>query len=105
MGFTGQIPICHGAPHALSDTSTLVDSEGARLIIEEAMKQDDSPLYAIFLGPLTDIASAYLMEPWLHKISAGNISQRPQENSIQRTVILFHSLFNDQPGAFTVHKG
>ena len=67
MGFTGQIPICHGAPHALTDTSTPVDSEGARLIIEEAMKQDDSPLYAIFLGPLTDIASAYLMEPRIAK--------------------------------------
>lgn len=36
---------------------------GGRLIIEEAMKESDMPLYVIFLGPLTDMASAYLMEP------------------------------------------
>lgn len=27
------------------------------------MKEDEAPLYVIFLGPLTDLASAYLMEP------------------------------------------
>jgi len=63
MGFTGQMPLYHGADRAMKDSFTPVDSEGARLIIEEAMKADDRPLYAIFLGPLTDIASAYLMEP------------------------------------------
>lgn len=63
MGFTGQVPLYHGADRAMKDSSTPVDSEGARLIIEEAMKEDDRPLYVIFLGPLTDIASAYLMEP------------------------------------------
>ena len=51
----------------MPNTSTPVDSEGARLIIEEAMKADDRPLYAIFLGPLTDLASAYLMEPRISK--------------------------------------
>lgn len=63
MGFTGQVPIFHGAQKAMENSSTPVNSEGARLIIEEAMKADERPLYAIFLGPLTDIASAYLMEP------------------------------------------
>lgn len=67
MGFTGQIPILRGAKHGLPDTKTPVESEGARLIIEEAMKADERPLYAIFLGPLTDIASAYLMEPRIAK--------------------------------------
>ena len=51
----------------MPNTSTPVDSEGARLIVEEAMKADDRPLYAIFLGPLTDLASAYLMEPRIAK--------------------------------------
>lgn len=63
MGFTGQVPIYHGAKHGLPDAATPVDSEGIRLIIDEAMKADDRPLYVIFLGPLTDIASAYLIEP------------------------------------------
>lgn len=52
-----------GAWHQMSDEKTPVESDGARLIIEEAMKESDMPLYVIFLGPLTDMASAYLMEP------------------------------------------
>lgn len=53
----------HGADRSLSDTTTPVDSEGARLIIKEAMSDDPRPLYITFMGPLTDIASAYLIEP------------------------------------------
>ena len=42
---------------------THVDAPGARLIIEEAMKDDDRPLHIAFYGPVTDIASALLLEP------------------------------------------
>lgn len=55
--------IYRGATHALPDASTPVDSEGARLIIREAMSEDTRPLFITFMGPLTDIASAYLIEP------------------------------------------
>lgn len=55
--------VFHGAPHPMVDRNTPVDSEGARLIIREAMKDDPRPLYVTFLGPLTDMASALLMEP------------------------------------------
>lgn len=63
MGFSKEGMLYHGAPHALPDRSTPVDSEGARLIIREAMRDDPRPLYVTFLGPLTDMASALLMEP------------------------------------------
>lgn len=53
----------HGAPHALPNKTTPVVSEGAELIVREAMKDDPRRLFVIFLGPLTDLASAYLMEP------------------------------------------
>jgi len=53
----------HGAERALPDPVTPVVSEGAKLIIREAMSEDTRPLYVLFMGPLTDIASAYLMEP------------------------------------------
>jgi inosine-uridine nucleoside N-ribohydrolase len=53
--------VCDGADRAMPDESTPVDSDGARLIIEEAHKA--GPLYAIFLGPLTDMASALLLDP------------------------------------------
>lgn len=52
-----------GAVKAIPDERTPECSEGAKLIIEEAMKESEDPLYVIFLGPLTDMACAYLMEP------------------------------------------
>ncbi|WP_319477969.1 nucleoside hydrolase [Marispirochaeta aestuarii] len=52
-----------GATKCLPDMQTPVQSEGAKLIIEEAMKDDEKPLFVTFLGPLTDLASAYLIEP------------------------------------------
>lgn len=55
--------IFKGAEHALPDKTTPVPSAGAELIVREAMKDDDRHLFVTFLGPLTDLASAYLMEP------------------------------------------
>lgn len=63
MGMDGEINILHGAPGALPDEHTPVDSEGARFIIEEAMKDDPRPLFVCNQGAATNIASAYLMEP------------------------------------------
>ncbi len=63
MKFPKENMIFRGANHALPNPKTPVDSEGAQLIIREAMKEDDRPLFAIFLGPLTDLASALLLEP------------------------------------------
>ena len=55
--------IFHGGVTALPDKNTPVDSESARFISEEAMKDDPRPLFVCFLGATTEIASAYLMEP------------------------------------------
>lgn len=52
-----------GAPGPLPDENTPVDSKGAGLIIEEALKEDSRPLHIAFLGPLTDMASALLLKP------------------------------------------
>ncbi len=52
-----------GAPTALKDEFTPIDSEGARLIIEEAMKDDPRPLFVSNLGAVTNLASALLLEP------------------------------------------
>lgn len=52
-----------GAKAPMPNRTTPIDSEGARLIISEAMKDDDRPLFVTFMGPLTDLASAYLIEP------------------------------------------
>lgn len=63
MRIKPEAPVVHGGEHALPDPLTPVDSVGARLIIEEAMKDDPRPLHLAFLGPLTDLASALLMAP------------------------------------------
>lgn len=63
MGDAGNVPLLKGAPHAIPDEQTPVMSEGAELIIREALSDDPSPLYVVFQGPLTDMASAYLAEP------------------------------------------
>ena len=67
MNLTGKVTVANGAPTALPDEKTPVPSEGAELIIREAMKDDDRPLHVAFLGPLTDMASALLMEPKIAK--------------------------------------
>lgn len=57
------ISVLHGAAKAMESEQNVVESEGARLIVDEALKEDDRPLYVAFLGPLTDMASALLMNP------------------------------------------
>jgi inosine-uridine nucleoside N-ribohydrolase len=52
-----------GALHALRDEKTPVESAGAQLIIEAALQEDERPLHIAFLDPLTDMASALLLEP------------------------------------------
>lgn len=63
MGVKDQYPVKMGAPRGLEDEKTPIDSEGARLIIEEAMKDDKRPLYIACQGAVTDVASALLMKP------------------------------------------
>jgi inosine-uridine nucleoside N-ribohydrolase len=63
MNMSEEVALFKGAEHAMPDEQTPVMSEGAELIIREAMSEDTAPLYVIFLGAITDLASAYLMEP------------------------------------------
>jgi len=63
MGWEGKVQVKDGAPHAIPDEHTPISSPGAQLIIEEALKDDPRPLHIAFLGPLTDMASALLLEP------------------------------------------
>jgi purine nucleosidase len=64
LGAGGRIVVADGAPHAIPDESTPVDSAGAQLIIDESRKATaEDPLYIAFLGPLTDMAAAILLDP------------------------------------------
>lgn len=63
MGIPPEEFVYHGATHGMEEKWTPVVSEGAQLIIDEAMRNDAAPLYVLLLGPLTDLACAYRMEP------------------------------------------
>jgi len=63
MGFSTAGMLYHGAERPMKAKTEILNSEGSDLIIEEAMKDDSRPLFVLFLGPLTDLAAAYLAEP------------------------------------------
>ena len=63
MDLTGRYRVCRGCRHPLADESTPEDSEAARLIIEEAMREEPTPLFVALQGTLTNLASALLLEP------------------------------------------
>ncbi|MDP4505371.1 nucleoside hydrolase [Nonomuraea turcica] len=66
LGLADSVTVANGAATALPDEHTAVDSPGARLIIEESrLASQDDPLHVAFLGPLTDMASAILLDPEL----------------------------------------
>ena len=68
MGLKEQLKVVPGAPVKMTDPNKPVESEGARLIVEEALKATpEKPLYVCVGGPLTDIASAWLMNPEIGK--------------------------------------
>lgn len=58
------VPVYMGSDSTMHDAVTPLESEGARAIVREAMRDDDnSPLYILCGAGLTNMASAYLMEP------------------------------------------
>jgi inosine-uridine nucleoside N-ribohydrolase len=64
LDLTGKVPVANGAPTGIADESTPLDSPGAQLIIDESkLASAGDPLFVAFLGPLTDMASAILLDP------------------------------------------
>lgn len=64
MHLNDQYTVFDGSSSELPDTLTPVESEGAKAIIREAMRDDNQkPLYVVCGAGLTNIASAWLMEP------------------------------------------
>lgn len=63
------VPMLRGSVMELQSTKKdeLPDSEGADFIIQQAMKEDERPLYVALLGCLTDLAIAYIKEPSIAK--------------------------------------
>jgi inosine-uridine nucleoside N-ribohydrolase len=88
MDLTGGVTVANGAAAAIPDATTPRDSDGARLILEESRRASaDDPLYVSFLGPLTDMASAILLDPdivhrpvvviWIGGVGYGGLESYP----------------------------
>lgn len=59
----GKFPVVKGSAKKMRSETDYEYSEGAKLIVEEALKEDTHPLYIIFLGTITDMACALLKHP------------------------------------------
>ncbi len=88
LGMRASTTVANGAAEAIPDEVTPADSPGARLIIAESLVASESdPLYVAFLGPLTDMASAILIDPeivhrdvvviWIGGVGYGGIESYP----------------------------
>jgi inosine-uridine nucleoside N-ribohydrolase len=90
--------IHRGAQNSLKDEKTPEYSDGAQFIINEALKEDERPLYVLFLGGITDLASAYLIEPRIAKrLTAVWIGGGPYPGGGEE-----YNLWNDIPAANVV---
>ncbi|MBQ7019568.1 MAG: nucleoside hydrolase [Bacteroidales bacterium] len=64
MGIRPVFPIIEGAPGPMTDIGSPIESDGAALIIKEALRTDtDMPLYVVCGAGLTNVASAFLLCP------------------------------------------
>lgn len=88
MDLTGKVTVADGAADPIVDDRTPQDSPGAHLIVEESkLATPADPLYVAFLGPLTDMASAILLDPdlirrpvvviWIGGVGYGGVETYP----------------------------
>jgi purine nucleosidase len=88
MGHEQQVTVANGAPTGIPNEQTPLDSTGAQLIIAESkLATAHEPLFVAFLGPLTDMASAILLDPdivhrdivviWIGGVGYGGVETYP----------------------------
>jgi purine nucleosidase len=88
MGLEQQVTVANGAPTGIADEQTPRNSPGAQLIIAESkLASPNDPLFVAFLGPLTDMASAILLDPtivnrdvvviWIGGVGYGGVETYP----------------------------
>jgi len=63
MGLDADDLLVGGSDDPLTSETDPIESPAARAIVAEAMRDDDRPLFVTGGGGLTEIASAYLLEP------------------------------------------
>jgi inosine-uridine nucleoside N-ribohydrolase len=111
MGLGDRVPALAGSNLPLMSRTAPRASEGAEALVAEAMRTDtDLPLYAVFGASLTQLASAYLMEPaiaerltavWIGGLEYPGIAPPPRtagpEYNLRIDVTAAQVVFNDSP--------
>src|SRR5215213_6375385 len=88
LGLEDQVTVANGAREAIAGEQTPLDSAGAQLIIAESkLATAQEPLFVAFLGPVTDMASAILLDPdivhrdivvvWIGGVGYGGVETYP----------------------------
>ena len=88
MGLEQQVTVANGAGTGIPNEQTPLGSAGAQLIIAESkLASAQEPLFVAFLGPLTDMASAILLDPeivyrdivviWIGGVGYGGVETYP----------------------------
>ena len=97
-----EVPALLGSQVPLKDEETPIDSEGARFIIGEAMRDDPHPLFIACQGAVTDIASALLMKPEIARrmtavwIGGGAYPEGGFEFNVQQDIAAANVLMKSQ---------
>ncbi|TAH68620.1 MAG: nucleoside hydrolase [Anaerolineaceae bacterium] len=63
MDMAGQVDILRSSREAVKSETDYEYTEGAQRIVDEALSDDPHRLFVVFLGPLTNLACAYLKNP------------------------------------------
>lgn len=63
MGMEEKYPVYRSAKRAMKSETEYEYSEGADFIVQEALKEDDSKLFVVVLGAITNVAAAYQRHP------------------------------------------
>lgn len=67
MNLSDFVPVFKGSIDKLTDENTPRISEGAEFIVKEAISDDSRQLFVVCQGALTNVASAYLINPEIAK--------------------------------------
>lgn len=94
------VPIFRGAVDCIENKDDIPMNEGAKFIVDEAMRDCDEPLYIALQGSLTDLAVAYLSCPKIADrieaaiwIGGGSYPDGGQESNLQQDIYAANVLF------------
>ena len=103
MNMDKTINVFNGGTEAILNLENPVISEGANLIVEESLKDDNRPLYIAFIGPLTDMAVALMLEPSIEEkditviwIGGGNWPAGGWEYNLKNDLLAAQYVFNSK---------